>query len=621
MVHLPVIVGFGGLNAAGRSSFHHAYRRLVIDSLPKQRVQQTWRALASMMGMPCSSSDVGEEEIAHMRAHTLIRRIESEHFDVDRTRVHLSAKATVAGTKLKLAQSQSFLKDIPSSWCAHKDADGALSLELPADAELMVPHYLPLPARGAGQLPSGCVLGGYGSRRHPRGLEMSVYALSDALNSLGMDWDELCKRVPPDQISVYSGSAMGQMDDFGGGGVLRARLLGSPIGARCCPLSLAEMPADFSNAYVLGTMGNTGGVTGACATLLYNLRAAVNDIRTGAAQIAVVGASEAPIVPDILAAYIAMGALATDEGLRKLDGVSGEPDWRMACRPFAENCGFTIAESAQYFILFSDALALETGADIHAALAEVCVNADGYKKSISSSGAGNYLTVARALASLRALLGEAAVQNSYVMAHGTGTPQNRVTESHVLNENAKWFGISSWPVAAIKCFLGHSVATAAGDQLAAVLGVWQEGLIPGIATMSAPAEDVHRDHLKLSKTDTAISVDEVDCALINSKGFGGNNATGAVLSPRCTEDLLRKRHGDRAIKDWRSRAEKVRARAADCDAELIDNGMRYHYRFDYRVYGEDAVRHARRALLLHGRPPVDLDVDSPYPDMGLSDHD
>ena len=49
-----------------------------------------------------------------------------------------------------------------------------------------------------------------------------------------------------------------------------------------------------------------------------------------------------------------MGALATDKGLRQLDGLadSQTPDHRRACRPFAENCGFTIAESAQAIVLF-----------------------------------------------------------------------------------------------------------------------------------------------------------------------------------------------------------------------------------------------------------------------------
>ena len=41
MSRLPVIVGFGGYNAAGRSSFHHGFRRMVIESLPAAERQET----------------------------------------------------------------------------------------------------------------------------------------------------------------------------------------------------------------------------------------------------------------------------------------------------------------------------------------------------------------------------------------------------------------------------------------------------------------------------------------------------------------------------------------------------------------------------------------------------
>ena len=45
---LPVIVGFGGYNAAGRSSFHHGFRRTVIESLDDQARQETLTGLAVM---------------------------------------------------------------------------------------------------------------------------------------------------------------------------------------------------------------------------------------------------------------------------------------------------------------------------------------------------------------------------------------------------------------------------------------------------------------------------------------------------------------------------------------------------------------------------------------------
>ena len=48
-------------------------------------------------------------------------------------------------------------------------------------------------------------------------------------------------------------------------------------------------PADFVNAYVLGNVGCTGAIAGACASFLYNLRLAVEDIQSGRRRLVVVG--------------------------------------------------------------------------------------------------------------------------------------------------------------------------------------------------------------------------------------------------------------------------------------------------------------------------------------------
>ncbi|GIR69436.1 MAG: hypothetical protein CM15mP74_06870 [Halieaceae bacterium] len=62
------------------------------------------------------------------------------------------------------------------------------------------------------------------------------------------------------------------------------------------------------------------------------------------------GAAEAPVNIEVMDGYVAMGALATDKGLRQLDGLNedAQPDNRRACRPFGDNCGFTMAESAKW---------------------------------------------------------------------------------------------------------------------------------------------------------------------------------------------------------------------------------------------------------------------------------
>ena len=49
MTRLPVIVGFGGINPAGRSSGHHSYRRLVFDQLSLEQQQKTLQSLAALM--------------------------------------------------------------------------------------------------------------------------------------------------------------------------------------------------------------------------------------------------------------------------------------------------------------------------------------------------------------------------------------------------------------------------------------------------------------------------------------------------------------------------------------------------------------------------------------------
>src|SRR5690606_24088862 len=54
---LPVIVGFGGFNAAGRGSGHHAYRRMVIESLAPEERRETLAGLAVMMGILSFNDD------------------------------------------------------------------------------------------------------------------------------------------------------------------------------------------------------------------------------------------------------------------------------------------------------------------------------------------------------------------------------------------------------------------------------------------------------------------------------------------------------------------------------------------------------------------------------------
>ncbi len=611
---LPVIVGFGGINGAGRASGHHAYRRLVQDALPATSRRRMLSALAQLMGLkdPAAKAD-------YILDHTLIRRIEANHFDPDAVGWNQRLLAQGEGGPLQLTlRRQQLPAIIPPNWTVTPLNVTQVAVTIDGALDMLLPSLREFEIKAAGQLPTGFDPGKlYQSRNHPRGLQMMVYAASDALSSLGIPWEQIQQRVAADQISVYAGSAMGQLDDAGAGGMLKARYNGQRVTSKFCPLSLAEMPADFVNAYVLGSLGATGATLGACASFLYNLRLGIEDIRTGRARVAFIGASEAPVNPEVMEGYGAMGALASDKALRELDGLSAdvEPDHRRACRPFAENCGFTIAESAQMVVLFDDALALELGATVYGAATDVFVNADGYKKSISGPGVGNYITMAKAVAAVRAMLGERAVrEGGLVQAHGTGTPQNRVTESQILSATAKAFGIDAWPVAALKCYLGHSLGSASGDQVNATLGIWADGIIPGINTIDTLAEDVCRDNLAFNLRHREVDPAQQSYAIINSKGFGGNNASATLLSPAVTARMLRSRHGGGQWQAWERANEEVRERQLDYDEAMIAGTVAPTYRFDFGVLGDADVSIGAREMQV-GSYRIDLDLPNPYADM------
>ncbi|HSX69802.1 MAG TPA: beta-ketoacyl synthase [Pseudomonas sp.] len=626
MSRLPVIVGFGGYNAAGRSSFHHGFRRIVQESLDATTRQETLAGLAVMMklvqvvdgqfrshdGQALSPAEIEARHGAEILAGTLVRRIDKRHLDVDAT--HWQKNLAVSGAQFTTLRKQ-LPEPLPASWRVEELDEQQVRVTLDEGCEFKVDSYRALPVKSAGQLPTGFEPGElYHSHFHPRGLQLAVVGATDALRSTGLDWRTIQDRVQPDEVAVFAGSIMSQMDEYGFGGMLQSRLRGGRVTAKQCPLGLNTMPADFINAYVLGSVGTTGSVTGACATFLYNLQKAIEQIASGKARVALVGNAEAPITAEIIEGYGAMGALATEEGLRKIEG-RDEVDFQRASRPFGDNCGFTLSESSQFLVLMDDALALELGAEIHGAVPDVFINADGFKKSISAPGPGNYLTLAKAVASAAQLVGIDAVrERSFVHAHGSSTPANRTTESELLDRVAAAFGIDNWPITAAKAFLGHSLATASGDQVIAALGTFRHGLLPGLKTIDKVADDVHRQHLSLETRDRRVEGMEV--CFVNSKGFGGNNATGVVLGPQVAERMLRKRHGEAAFSAWQARREATRAAAGEYDQQALQGGFDILYNFGRDLIDDQQLQFSAEGIRVPGfAQPLLYKKDERYTDM------
>ena len=564
---LTVITGFGGINASGRSSDFIGYKNLIFDSLEEKEQLKVLKDLA-----------VTQQKI----------RPAGKKWETD------------TGDSIQL---NSYLK---------RNSDGIRedTLVREIDRDLYDPEGIILDqiqASSAGQLPTGFDPGQfYSSRQHPKALQMTVFGMSDTLGQFGIDWSEILKKVSPDQIAVFSGAAIGNMDYFGFGGMMQSRMKGSRSSSKNLPFGLVEMSADFINAYILGNVGRTGHVVGACATFLFNLQLGKESIENGNARVVIVGGAEAPITPEIIDGFFAISALSDDKRMLELQSQLNEPankpDQRKACRPFGENIGMVMGESAQFVILMDEDLALELGAKIYASVQAVASHADGFKKSISGPGIGNYITLAKCVAEASQQLSSKSLKNeTYVHAHGTGTPANRTSESHVLDEIAKVFGIKSWPVTAIKSYLGHSMAVAAGDQLNCVLGTWNNGIIPRIHSITETAEDVFSDNLNFLTEDKVEDPNFYKGAFLNAKGFGGNNASALILGPDFTFSQIKKRHTKKALKLYERKLENTRKSVLKYNENASKGVYKTIYRFNHEVLeGMDDLEITKEKIKLKG---------------------
>ncbi|MDG1484837.1 MAG: beta-ketoacyl synthase [Porticoccaceae bacterium] len=627
---LPVIVGFGGYNAAGRSSSHQGFRRMVFESLSAAEQTKTVVGLACLMGCVTkqdqgyidSQGNVLKAEAVEAKYRvevldgTLVRRIES----FDPAAVPGNKKISFShgeGEKIVFTMVKRDLpSNCPDDWQVRDVDDGRVEVTASAMSDYLIESHYELVSKAGGQLPRGFdPANHYNSRFHPKSLQMALLGSSDAIHSTGIDWDVIASHVNPDQVGVYSSSALGQLTEEGFSGLLQGRQKGVRTTAKQMPLGLNSMPADFINAYVLGSVGHTEAITGACATFLYVLQAAVRDIRNGRRRVAIVGNAEAALVPEVSEGFANMSALASDENLCKLDG-SDTPDWRRASRPFGHNCGFSLAEATQYLVLMDDALAVELGADIHGAVPEVFINADGVKKSISAPGVGNYISFAKAVASAISIVGKETVQqHSFVHAHGSSTPANRTTESELIDRVAAAFDIYDWPVTAAKAYVGHSLSTASGDQLMSALGTFKYNVIPGIKTITSIASDVHQERARFALNDMDTSERKMHVSFINSKGFGGNNATAVVLSPEQVDSMLSVRYGD-DYGDYLSRRKQAIANA-DAYASRADNAeLDVIYRFGETLIDETELSLSEQGIEIPGfARSVEFNLQNPYPDM------
>ena len=545
---LPVICSMGGLNSGGRTSGNISYSRLVYENLSNEEKKEVLKDLISL-----SEEKKTEKEIL---SGTLIRQIDD------------------------------FL-----------DPKGLMTKQIGVNAGAKLPDFYEIDNL-------------YNSKQHPRGIKMTVFGVNDALYNLGINWrEDIQPLLDPNRVAVFAGPAIGQLDEKGLGGLMQSRLQEKRASSKHLSMSLIEMSADFINAYILGSVGKSGQVAGACATFFYNLNAATTLIKSNEVDFAVIGSAEAPINPEVTDGFFATTGIADDKKILAMQERHGEPfdkvDFSKACRPFGDNCGLVLGESSQFAIVTSLEFAIEIGAEILCAVPNVFINSDGIKKSISSPGIGNYLTMGQAFK--KYLKDHEKPKLSCVIAHGTGTFQNRSTESDVLSKCATSMGMKDLRVTGLKGYLGHTMGPAGGDQLACSLGIFDHGIIPGLNSTPKLADDVITKNLNFCMKHEEIDTSELDAFFLNAKGFGGNNATTSIYKSNFVKKMLPKLFSKSKLTSYEAALEKTRENKLVYNSNCLEGNFNLIYRANEEILNpETDLEMTSEAIKLKDYPEIKL---------------
>jgi len=273
---------------------------------------------------------------------------------------------------------------------------------------------------------------------------------------------------------------------------------------RLHPLTIVRLMANAPACQISIEHGLTGpafATVSACASSNHAIAQAFHMVRSGVADAAVAGGTEACLTMGAVRAWEAMRVLADD-----------------TCRPFCkQRRGLVLGEGAAVFVLETLERAQRRGATILAELAGAGMSADA-GDIVFPSDVGAAKAMQRALADAR-LAPEAF---DYINAHGTGTPANDPTETKAIRRT---FGThaDALAVSSTKSMHGHALGAAGAIELVATIGAIRDSVIPPTANF-IDADPV----CDLDYVPNAAREKPVRAALSNSFAFGGLNAVLAL---------------------------------------------------------------------------------------------
>jgi acyl transferase domain-containing protein len=259
-------------------------------------------------------------------------------------------------------------------------------------------------------------------------------------------------------------------------------------------------------SYVLGLQGPCMTVDTACSSSLVALDLAVQHLRSGRCDQALVGGVNLLLMPESTVYFCKVRALAPDGRCKTFDnGADGYGR--------GEGCGVVVLKR------LSDAL--RDGDDIRAVVRGVAVNHDGRSNGLT---APNGLSQEGVIRAALADAGVAPHEVGYVEAHGTGTPLGDPIELAAL---ARAYGDRDGPliVGSAKTNICHLEAAAGVAGLIKTILALEHGEIPAHLHFQKPNAHLPWDSLPITIPSQAVAWPaSAPMAGISSFGFSGTNA-------------------------------------------------------------------------------------------------
>ena len=333
--------------------------------------------------------------------------------------------------------------------------------------------------------------------------QYAVAAAKEAIEDSGLDMS----KEDPFMVGVSIGSGIGSMQAFEKSYKVLLEKGPNRVAPLLVPMMISNMAAG-NVSIQFGLKGKNINVVTACASGTHCIGEAFRSIQYGEADVMLAGGTEASICEIGVAGFAALTALSTSE------------DPMHASRPFDENRdGFVMGEGSGVVVLESLEHALARGAKIYAEVGGYGATCDAYHiTSPAEDGSG----AARAMINALKDAGMKPEDVDYVNAHGTSTHHNDLFETKAiklaLGDHAYKVKINS-----TKSMIGHLLGAAGGVEFITCVKSIEEGFVHATAGLETEGEGCDLDYTKGG----GVAMD-VNCAISNSLGFGGHNATVLV---------------------------------------------------------------------------------------------